>query len=122
VWCRFPERPRDKPGPKARPGLVVTVTEYVGGILVGVAYGTSQGLTRLSSGEFTIRREVNRAAYELAGLSYDTKFDLRHVVELPWDEMFFAVPPDARHGQSPKLGTLHPSMMKAAQAAAGRRK
>ena len=120
VWCRFPERPRDKPGPKPRPGLVVTVTEFNDGIVVSVAYGTSKGLARLSSGEFAIRRDVNRAAYELAGLSYDTKFDLAHVVELPWDETFFAIPPDTRLGQSPKLGTLHSSMMRAAQPAARR--
>lgn len=119
VWCRFPERPRDKPGPKPRPGLVVGVTEREDGLVVGVAYGTSKGLIRLSSGEFAIRRDVNRAAWDLAGLSYDTKFDLRHVIDLPWNETFFAVPRDARHGQSPKLGTLHPSMMKAVQAAAG---
>ena len=119
VWCRFPERPRDKPGPKPRPGLVVGVTEHEDGLVLAVAYGTSKGLVRLSSGEFAIRRDVNRTAWDLAGLSYDTKFDLRHVIDLPWNETFFAVPPDARHGQSPKLGTLHPSMMKAVLAAAG---
>lgn len=86
--------------------------------MIGVAYGTSKGLTRLAAGEFAIRREENPAAYALSGLSYDTKFDLRHVIELPWDEAFFAIPPDGRHGRIPKLGTLHPSLMKAAQAAA----
>jgi hypothetical protein len=122
VWCRFPERPRDKPGPKPRPGLVVTVIEREDGVAVRVAHGTSQGLTRLASGEFAIRRDANPAAYELAGLSYDTKFDLRKVIELPWDEAFFGVPADARHGQNPKLGTLHPSMMKAVLAAADRKR
>jgi len=98
----------------------MTVTEREDGVVVGVAYGTSQGLARLMSGEFAIRREANGAAYELAGLSYDTKFDLRKIIDLPWDETFFAVPPEARHGQTPKLGTLHPSMMKAVLAASGR--
>lgn len=98
----------------------MTVTERKDGAVVGIAYGTSQGLARLSSGEFAIRREANGAAYKLAGLSHDTKFDLRRVIDLPWDEAFFSVPPDARHGQAPKLGTLHPSMMKAVLAAAGR--
>lgn len=118
VWCRFPQRPRDKPGPKPRPALVVSIAEHEDGAVIGVAYGTSKGLTRLAAGEFAIRREDNPAAYVLAGLSYDTKFDLRHIVELPWDEAFFAIPSDGRHGQVPKLGTLHPSLMKAAQAAA----
>lgn len=122
VWCRFPERPRDKPGPKPRPGLVMTVTERDDGVVVGIAYGTSQGLTRLTSGEFAIRRDANSAAYVLAGLSHDTKFDVRRVIDLPWDEMFFAAPPDAKHGQTPKLGTLHPSMMQAVQAAIGRKR
>lgn len=119
VWCRFPERPRDRPGPKPRPGLVVTVAEHEDGVVVGIAYGTSQGLARLKSGEFAIRRELNKAAYELAGLSYDTKFDMRRIIDLPWNDAFFAVPPDARHGQTPRVGTLHPSMMKALRAAAG---
>ena len=100
----------------------MTVTEREDGIIVGIAYGTSQGLTRLMSGEFAIRREANSAAYDLAGLSCDTKFDLRRVIDLPWHETFFAVPPDARHGQAPKLGTLHPSMMNAVVAAAGRKR
>ena len=42
VWCRFPERPRDKPGPKPRPALVLAVTQRSGGFEVEVAYGTSQ--------------------------------------------------------------------------------
>jgi hypothetical protein len=100
----------------------MTVTERDDGVVVGIAYGTSQGLTRLTSGEFAIRRDANSAAYVLAGLSHDTKFDVRRVIDLPWDEMFFAAPPDAKHGQTPKLGTLHPSMMQAVQAAIGRKR
>jgi hypothetical protein len=82
-----------------------------------VAYGTSQGLSHLRGGEFAITRQGHPAAYSSAGLSYDTKFDLRQQVELPWTADFFAVPPRAPHGQCPKLGVLHASMMRAAQAA-----
>jgi hypothetical protein len=32
-------------------------------------------------------------------------------------ESFFAAPAQAPHGQNPKLGSLHPLMMRAAQAA-----
>jgi hypothetical protein len=71
----------------------------------------------LQAGEFAIRRLENAAAYLLAGLSYDTKFDLGKTLSLPWDSMFFAVPPDPRHGQTPKLGSLHSGMMKVAEAA-----
>ena len=112
VWCRFPQRPRDKPGPKSRPALVVSVAEYDDGISVTVAYGTSKKLDRMLSGEFAIRKAANSAAYAMAGLSFDTKFNLRDMVDLPWNEDFFGVPPDARHGQTPKMGSLHPGMMK----------
>ena len=118
VWCRFPQRPRDVPGPKPRPALIVSVMEHEDGIAVTVAYGTSQKLDRLSAGEFAIRKAQNRAAYEMAGLSYDTKFDLRNRVELPWNDTFFAVPPNPPHGQTPKLGSLHIGMEPALKAAA----
>jgi hypothetical protein len=117
VWCRFPNLPRRSPGPKPRPALVCEVIEREDGVAVTVAYGSSQGLQRLHSGEFVITRQGNPAAYASAGLSFDTKFDLRQSVELPWNEDFFAVPPHAPHGQHPKLGSLHASMMRAAQAA-----
>src|SRR5574340_354028 len=118
VWCRFPERPRDKPGPKPRPALVLEVTRADDGVAVTVAYGTSQKLDRLMAGEFAIRRQDNPAAFELAGLSYATKFDLRKSLSLPWDAEFFAVAPGARFGQTPKLGTLHPALVGAVRAAA----
>lgn len=59
----------------------------------------------------------NPAAYESAGLSYDTKFDLRQSVDLPFTTEWFSVPTAAPHGQTPKLGTLHPSLVCAVQAA-----
>jgi hypothetical protein len=117
VWCRFPERPHDRPGPKPRPALVLEVTQRSDGIEVRVAYGTSQKLGRLLAGEFAIRKLGNAAAYALAGLSYDTKFNLAETLLLPWDSQFFAIPPDPRHGQIPKLGSLHSGMMKTVEAA-----
>ena len=93
------------------------VTEREDGVAVTVAYGTPQGLQRLHAGEFAITRKGNPAAYSSAGLSYDTKFDLRQFVELPWNDAFFAVPARAPHGQHPKLGILHASMMRAAHTA-----
>lgn len=117
VWCRFPNLPQRSPGPKPRPALVCDVTEREDGVAVTVAYGTSQGLNRLRKGEFTITKRGSPAAYSSAGLSFDTKFDFKQAVELPWNEDFFAVPAQAPHGQHPKLGSLHASMMHAAQAA-----
>ena len=84
---------------------------------VRVAYGTSKRTTALHRGEFTISNTINRAAYDMAGLSYDTKFDLKRAIDLPYTSAWFAVPPAAPHGQTPKLGTLHPSLMLALQAA-----
>ena len=118
VWCRFPQRPRDIPGPKPRPALVISIAEHADGITVGVAYGTSQKTDRLVAGEFAIRKAGDKAAYAMAGLSYDTKFDLRNILELPWNDSFFIVPPDPHHGKTPKLGSLHIGMRKALEAAA----
>jgi mRNA-degrading endonuclease toxin of MazEF toxin-antitoxin module len=117
LWCHFPQPPNPEPGPKPRPALVVRVTAKEDGLSVAVAYGTSQRLSRLLAGEFALRRAQNAAAFSLAGLSFDTKFNLRQIVELPWTEDYFKVPPKPAHGQNPKLGTLHPSMMQAARAA-----
>lgn len=49
----------------------------------------------------TIRRSISTAP-----LSYRT-------VELPYTSEWFSVPPHAPHGQTPKLGILHPSLMTA---------
>ena len=68
-------------------------------------------------GEFACQKLRDPHAFALAGLAFDTKFDFKVVVELPWAEPFFKVPPRALHGQTPKLGTLHPSLMRAAKAA-----
>lgn len=93
------------------------VTEREDGVAVTVAYGTSQGLQRLHKGEFAITKRGHPAAYNSAGLSFDTKFDLRQSIQLPWNEDFFAVPARAPHGQHPKLGSLHASMMREASTA-----
>ena len=116
LWCHFPELPEVDPGPKPRPALVAQVTIRDDGAVVAVVYGTSQRLDRLLSGEFAIRKSQNPAAFALAGLSFDTKFNFEQMVELPWADAFFKVPPRAMHGQNPILGTLHPSMMQAARA------
>jgi hypothetical protein len=116
VWCHFPDavHPRAKP----RPALILTVfDDDAPQFTVRVAYGTSKRTTTLYRGEFSILRDRNLSAYEAAGLSYDTKFDLKQVVDLPYTTEWFTIPPAAPHGQIPKLGTLHPSLVRAVQAA-----
>lgn len=116
VYCRFPEV-IGKPGPKPRPALVVGFAEWSDKTrAVIVAYGTSQRTTRLHSGEFLISPDDGEG-YRAAGLSFSTKFDLHHTATLPYTDEWFRVPPIPSHGQTPKLGILHPSLMRRAHAA-----
>ena len=116
VWCHFPDAITLKPKP--RPSLIlITREDDLGQIYVTVAYGTSQKLNRLFSGEFQITKAEHPAAYISAGLSYDTKFDFRNVLELPFNNIYFSVPAMAPYGQNPQLGILHPSMTRIAAAA-----
>lgn len=116
VWCRFPQEKSLQPGPKPRPALVLRVGEIDGVPAVAIAYGTSQKVERLFPGEFAILPS-DGAAYTASGLSYPTKFNLARSIELPINDRWFAVAPGAPFGQQPKLGVLHPSLMKRAQAA-----
>ena len=116
VWCHFPDHVNPRPNP--RPALVLTVFyDDAPRFTVQVAYGTSQKTATLYQGEFVIVRSKNQAAYEAANLSFDTKFNLKQVLELPFSTEWFSVPPAVPNGQIPKLGTLHPSMVRAVQAA-----
>lgn len=116
VWCYFPDgvHPRSKP----RPALVLVVfDDDAPEFTVRVAYGTSQRTTALYAGEIAILKSNHPAAYAAANLSFDTKFDLRRILDLPYSADWFSVPPAAPTGQTPKLGTLHPSLVRAVQAA-----
>ncbi len=123
VYCRFPLKGIPGPAPKPRPALVLQVGEVNGDPCVAVAYGTSQKIDRPHSGEFLIS-PADGDAFALSGLSFATKFDLRSVKELPYSEEWFRVPPHAPYGQTPRLGVLHPGLMRRAKAAfnAARRK
>ena len=119
VWCLWPTKGKGSlPGPKPRPCLLLELDDKIPGQPhVLVAYGTSQRVTQLHSGEFAITQQGHPHAYTAAGLSYDTKFNLGQTAWLPFSSLAFDVPPGAPHGQTPKLGLLHPSAMRAAQAA-----
>ena len=116
VWCRFPHDLTPQPGPKPRPALVTAVGSIDGHPAVKVAYGTSQKTNRVYPGEFLIGPE-DGDAYRTAGLSYPTRFNLSQQIELLWNADWFDVPPGAPHGQSPKLGILHPSLLRRARSA-----
>ncbi|MEO7150105.1 MAG: hypothetical protein ABIX46_00100 [Burkholderiaceae bacterium] len=117
VWCWFPQAPHPSPGPKARPALVVGVETRDDGVVVKVVYGTSQRLDRMKVGEFSIVKSREPVAFALSGLAYDTKFDFKIMVDLPWSDEFFKEAPRPAHGRTPKLGTLHPALLRAARAA-----
>ena len=117
VWCLFPEVPNIEPGPKPRPAIVLSVERLDDGNQVSVVYGTSQHLMRLKTGEVAITQAKNPAAFKLAGLAYDTKFDFKVVVDLPWSDRYFKVPVRNPHGNTPKLGTLHATILRAVETA-----
>ncbi|MCF8208023.1 MAG: type II toxin-antitoxin system PemK/MazF family toxin [Rhodoferax sp.] len=117
VWCLFSEVPDIEPGPKPRPAIVMSVERREDGDLVSVVYGTSQHLTRLKTGEVAITQVKHPAAYALAGLAYDAKFDFKEIVDIPWSDRYFKVPVRNPHGNTPKLGTLHATVLHAVEAA-----
>ena len=117
VWCRFPDMPGLRPGPKPRPALVLTVfDDEAPQFRVLAAYGTSQKVNRLYAGEFHVTPQ-DGAAFGLAGLSFPTKFNLSTAMELPYNMQWFDVPPGAPCGRTPQLGVLHANLMRRATAA-----
>ena len=120
VWCMFPYLPNLAPGSKPRPVLIVKIfdneaPEYG----VSVAYGTSQKVDKILSGEFAIKQPADQAAYQLAGLSFDTKFSFNQTFTLPYNDTWFKPPPVATFGNTPKLGLLHPALTTRVSAAWG---
>ena len=117
VWCHFPHLPDLLPGPKPRPALAIKVfDDHAPRFYALVAYGTSKNTRSLRAGEFAITSS-DEAAYALAGLSFDTKFDFNKTVELPYSNDYFKPPPSASAPHLPRLGLLHASLMRKAQAA-----
>ena len=116
VYCCFPET-IGTPAVKPRPALVVGVVEFKDGTPgVNVAYGTSKRVDDLRSGEFAVT-PLDGIAFRESGLSYPTKFDVGNVVSLPYTDEWFRVPPARPHGNQPRLGFLHASLMRRATAA-----
>jgi hypothetical protein len=90
VWRHFPENKGINPGPKPRPALIVKVFDgHAPHFIVLVTYGTNQKTDQLRSGEFLIA-DHEAAAYQLASLSYSTKFSFHNTVELPYSSEWFS--------------------------------
>lgn len=68
---------------------------------VVVAYGTSQDVSNRYPGELTVP-----ASESSAGLSRDTKFNLRQSAKLPFNDEWFGIAPGQPFGPNPKRGAL----------------
>lgn len=120
VWCRFPEHEALKPGPKPRPAIVLSVMDNASPVRVRVVYGTSQKIVPMRKGQMVMRKEA-RAAFVQAGLSYTTKFDFNKVIVLPYTDLWFDLAPKGPSlvAATPRLGSLHASLLSDVQRAAG---
>jgi hypothetical protein len=90
VATYFPERnASEKPGLKLRPGLVVSVHQGkgTGAYACRIAYGTKN----LKIQERTHLDVIvqNASHLPLLGLHRATRFDLDHIIMLPWNKDFF---------------------------------
>ena len=110
--CRFPQSLiKPTPGPKARPAILLQVFAPLSDepcYRVKVCYGT-KNLSRIYPHDCEILWGVHPAEYTSAGLSYDTKFDMKQVILLPYTSKWFQVPRQPQFGVTPKLGMLHPA-------------
>jgi len=80
---------------------------------VQVAYGTSQKTGNLYPGEFVL--DPNDKGFADSGLEVRTKFDVGNLVQLPFDDKWFAPSPLLKTGTpAPKMGSLHVSYLNAA--------
>lgn len=109
VWCAFPDHiAPDKPGPKNRPALVLSV-RYAndapdGRHLVRVVYGTSKLKSDTRPFDFAI---CNFGTRLVCRLPQGTRFDLDQVLWLPWAKPYFVARPG---NETPVISVLPPSV------------
>lgn len=115
VETRFPDFLKDgfgiKSVVKTRPCMVVGVEEFANGqTVVKVAYGTSHLEERIVRGKSFEGIQPGElfvpASDARTGLTQDTKFCLRQVLELPFSTEYFKPCPDQRYGVYPKRGKV----------------
>lgn len=120
VWCYFPLFERlGNPGPKARPALVISVSDAHSA--VEVVYGTTQKtrLNEIRSAEFVM--DPHDSGFADSGLAGRTKFNFDRSVKLPFTSDWFSVAPGfsiySSHRPLPKMGVMHVSYRDIALAA-----
>lgn len=125
VYGRFPYREAPaSPGQDFHPGLVLDVyrEQSTRTPWVSVAFGTSRNVRDLRSGQFAVLPE-HGAAFSKAGLTNPTKFTLARdrVAKLPYNDGWFAVPPQLRQWQAhPSIGLFDIKRYSLAIKAAGK--
>jgi hypothetical protein len=72
---------------------------------VEVAYGTSKKTMQKYAGEFELTLRDGEV-FRRAGLTEESKFDLRRCVWLPYNDRWFKPKPASPPKRTPKLGTL----------------
>jgi hypothetical protein len=105
VYCHFPAEGALEPAPKPRPALILNIADKSEPQRVEVAYGTSQKTAQKYAGEFELTPRDGKV-FQLAGLTEESKFDLRRRVWLPYNDRWFAPKPANPPRTTPKLGTL----------------
>ena len=105
VFCHFPTEGALEPAPKPRPALVLNVADDSDPQRVEVAYGTSKKTTQKYAGEFELTPRDGKV-FQRAGLTEESKFDLRRRVWLPYNERWFTPKPASPLRKTPKLGAL----------------
>jgi hypothetical protein len=88
VLAYFPERQNPyEPGPKARPSLVLAVTEDDNGnAILHMVAGTSKKLDFLRPHEFIIKGSDMPFDETTSGLKVNTKFDMARLVQVPYND------------------------------------
>lgn len=87
VMCFFPERDNPfSPGPKPRPCIVLAETfDEDGNAILHLVAGTSKKLDRVYPHEFVVRATDDIFHEKNNGLRVDTKFDIGHLIQVPYD-------------------------------------
>lgn len=115
VLCYYPEREDPtKPGPKARPCIVLaeTVGEDGKPVLHLVA-GTSKKLDRLFPHEFIVKASDMPFDDSTSGLRVDTKFDMSRLIQVPYTEKWLMARVSQNSVMTPVLGRINTQERKA---------
>ena len=126
VYGKFPYHTEPaSPGPIAHPCLVLDVYEaaaLTGDYWVIVAFGTSQKVNELLTGQFAVLRE-HGAAFKKSGLALETKFSFERpkLAKLPYNDEWFGIPPERLRTSpaTPRIGSLDATFYARAIQAAG---